>query len=102
MIIRHIERDAAYEEELTALEGIFWNENVLKKIPPPYTEDGDLVLQSVKHQVGMADPEDVYKRQSQFSPRINPFLTENANLLLYRQAMVSMVYGQTIKILFPI
>ena len=57
VIIRHIERDAAYEEELTALEGIFWNENVLKKIPPPYTEDGDLVLQSVKHQVGMADPE---------------------------------------------
>ena len=56
VIIRHIERDAAYEEELTALEGIFWNENVLKKIPPPYTEDGDLVLQSVKHQVGMADP----------------------------------------------
>lgn len=50
VIIRHIERDAAYEEELTALEGIFWNENVLKKIPPPYTEDGDLVLQSVKHQ----------------------------------------------------
>ena len=46
VIIRHIERDAAYEEELIALEGIFWNEHVLKQVPPPYTEDGDLVSQS--------------------------------------------------------
>ena len=57
VIIRHIERDAAYEEELVALEGIFWNEHVLKKVPPPYTEDGDLVIQSVKRQVGLADPD---------------------------------------------
>ena len=56
VIIRHIERDKSYEEELIALEDIFWNEHVLKKQPPPYTEDGDLVIQSVKHHVGLADP----------------------------------------------
>lgn len=56
VIIRHIERDAAYEEELIALEGIFWNEHVLKQVPPPYTEDGDLVIQSVSRHTGMADP----------------------------------------------
>ena len=55
VIIRHIERDAAYEEELIALEGIFWNEHVLKQVPPPYTEDGDLVIQSVSRHTGMAD-----------------------------------------------
>ena len=56
VIIRHVERDTAYEEELIALEGIFWNEHVLKRVPPPYTEDGSLVIQSVKRHSGMADP----------------------------------------------
>jgi putative phage-type endonuclease len=56
VIIRHIERNAAYEEELIALEGNFWNEHVLKKVPPPYTESGDLVIQSVKSHIGPADP----------------------------------------------
>lgn len=56
VIIRHLERDFAYEEELIALEQHFWHENVLKQTPPPYTEDGDLVIQSVKNHVGPADP----------------------------------------------
>ena len=38
-------------------EGIFWNEHVLKQVPPPYTEDGDLVIQSVRRHIGTADPD---------------------------------------------
>lgn len=56
VIIRHIERDETYEAELIALEENFWNTHVLSKIPPPYTEDGDLIIQSVKKHVGPADP----------------------------------------------
>ncbi len=53
--IRHVERDTAYEEELIALEGNFWNNHVLKKEPPPYTEDGTLILNSVKNHFGPCD-----------------------------------------------
>lgn len=56
IIIRHIKRDKAYEDELIALESNFWNNHVLTKAPPPYTEDGDLILDSVKRHFGPADP----------------------------------------------
>lgn len=56
VIIRHIVRDTAYESELIALEEYFWNDYVLKKIPPPYTEDGDLILNSVRNYFGTANP----------------------------------------------
>lgn len=52
VIIRHIERDLAYEAEMIAVESEFWNEYVLKKTPPPYTEDGALVLDSVNRYFG--------------------------------------------------
>lgn len=48
VIIRGIDRDETYEELIIALEGDFWKNNVLAKIPPPYSEDGDLVLKSLK------------------------------------------------------
>lgn len=51
-IIRHIDRDMDYEAELIALEETFWKENVLAKLPPPYTEDGDLILESLRRQLG--------------------------------------------------
>jgi len=35
-----------YEEEMIYLEKAFWEENVKKRTPPPYVEDGDLVLLS--------------------------------------------------------
>ena len=54
-IIRHITRDECYEEELITLETDFWQERVMKKIPPPYVEDGELVLKSVKEHYGPAD-----------------------------------------------
>lgn len=55
VIIRHIDRDMSYEEELIALEDSFWRSHVLAKIPPPYTEDGDLILESLRRQLGPAD-----------------------------------------------
>ena len=54
-IIRHIDRDMGYEEELIALEDSFWHDNVLAQEPPPYTEDGDLILESLRRQLGPAD-----------------------------------------------
>lgn len=56
VIIRHIDRDPDYEEELIALEGEFWFEHILNRVPPPYTEDGDLIIESTKRHFGPADP----------------------------------------------
>jgi putative phage-type endonuclease len=55
VIIRDILRDYDYEDELIALETGFWHGNVLAHVPPPYTEDGDLILNSVKKHFGPAD-----------------------------------------------
>ena len=49
VIIRSIERDLNYEDLIIAFEEDFWVNNVLKKVPPPYSEDGDLVLESIKN-----------------------------------------------------
>ena len=54
-IIREIRRDIAYEEEMVYLEQYFWENHVLTKTPPPYTEDGDLVVESVRRHTGTAD-----------------------------------------------
>lgn len=56
VIIREIQRDFAYEDEMIFLEGEFWKEHVEKKIPPPYTEAGDMILESVRRHSGPADP----------------------------------------------
>lgn len=53
VIIRSIERDMDYESELISLEEDFWIHHVLAQTPPPYTEaDGDLILQSLRRQMG--------------------------------------------------
>ncbi len=57
VIIRHIDRDLAYESELIALEENFWVNHVLAQVPPPYTENGDLILKSVHRHFGAADPQ---------------------------------------------
>ena len=41
VVIRDILRDYDYEDELIALETDFWHGNVLARVPPPYTEDGE-------------------------------------------------------------
>ena len=55
VIIREIKRDYDYEEEMIFLETEFWNSHVMKKTPPPYTEDGNLILKSVRQHTGKAD-----------------------------------------------
>lgn len=55
-VIRHIERDMEYEAEMIALEEDFWINHVLAEVPPPYTEDGNLVAESVRRHFGAADP----------------------------------------------
>ena len=54
-IIREIRRDMAYEQEMIYLEQYFWENHVLAKNPPPYTEDGAQILGSVQRYCGLAD-----------------------------------------------
>lgn len=54
-IIRHIDRDMDYEAELIEMERCFWHDNVLSKVPPPYTEDGELILESLRRQLGPSE-----------------------------------------------
>lgn len=55
VIIRHMERNLEYESELIALEEDFWVNHVLAEVPPPYTEDGELIAESVRRHFGYAD-----------------------------------------------
>lgn len=55
VIIRHIDRDMVYESELIAVEENFWNNYVRAQMPPPFTEDGDLILESIQRRLGPAD-----------------------------------------------
>ena len=55
VIIRHIDRDMDYEKEMIALEQTFWQENVLAKVPPPYTEDGELIMASLRRLMGPSE-----------------------------------------------
>ena len=56
VIIREIKRDMDYEAELIFHEQHFWTGNVQTKTPPPYVEDGDLVMDSVLQHLAQADP----------------------------------------------
>ena len=55
VIIREITRNEAIEEEMIFLEQDFWEEHVQKKTPPPYTESGDLIIDSSRRYSGPAD-----------------------------------------------
>lgn len=57
VIIREIRRDASYEEELIFLEREFWENHVLARTPPPYLEDGDLIIDSARRHFGPANPD---------------------------------------------
>ena len=56
VIIRQLERDLGYESEMIELEEYFWQHHVLGTIPPPYTESGDQIIESVCRHYGAADP----------------------------------------------
>ena len=54
--MREIDRDLE-EEEMTILElSHFWQDFVAANVEPPYTESGDLVLESIRRYQGKADP----------------------------------------------
>lgn len=53
--IREMCRDLDYEHEMIFLEENFWNDHVLTRVPPPYTEDGELVLASLQRRFGAGD-----------------------------------------------
>ncbi len=55
VIIRRLKRDLSYESELIALEGYFWTDHVQAHVPPPYLEDGDVVIASSQRHTGPAD-----------------------------------------------
>lgn len=55
VIIRHLYRDREYEQEMIYLERAFWHDHILTRIPPPYTEDGSLILESLRRRLGVAD-----------------------------------------------
>lgn len=54
-IYRHMERDLDYEADLIAQEKYFWEEYVVAGTEPPYTENSDLVLESIRRHYGNAD-----------------------------------------------
>lgn len=55
VILRRADRDLEFEKQLIYLEQKFWQENVQKNVPPPYTECGELVLESIRRYYGPAD-----------------------------------------------
>lgn len=96
-IIREIRRDESYEEEMIFLEQYFWENHVLTRTPPPYTEDGDLVLESVRRHTGSAD---------QDAPVVTLDLSLTAKLMRYvkhierereRKCRLYMTYGFMLK-----
>ena len=48
----YVTRDLSIEEDIIAAEADFWQNYVETDIEPPYTEDGDLVLQSIRNFYG--------------------------------------------------
>lgn len=76
VIIREIRRDTAYEAEMIYLEQDFWENHVLTKIPPPYSEDGDLIVESVRRYSGPAD---------QSAPAVVLDVSMTAKLMRYLQ-----------------
>ena len=52
---RKIERDMDQEMAMIEQEQYFWEEHVLKRVEPPYTEASDLVLESIRRHYGEAD-----------------------------------------------
>lgn len=56
LIIREMDRDLEIESEMIMVERDFWENHILPQIPPPYIEEGDLIIESVRRHYGYADP----------------------------------------------
>ena len=57
LIIREITRDLAFESEMIEVERHFWENHIIPQIPPPYIEEGELIMESVRRHVGYANPD---------------------------------------------
>ena len=57
-VYRKIERDLDQEAAMIEQEQYFWEEYVQKNVEPPYTESGDLVLESIRCHYGEADKDE--------------------------------------------
>lgn len=57
LIIRELDRDMEIESEMITVEQHFWENHVLRQVPPPYVEEGDLIIESVRRHFGYADPD---------------------------------------------
>ena len=55
VIIRHLDRDMSYEQEMIFLEQNFWENHVKAKTPPPYTEEAGQIMESLHRYCGPAD-----------------------------------------------
>ena len=64
------------EQLMIFLEQNFWENHVLTRTPPPYTEDGDLVIESVRRYTGPADKE---------APAVSLDLSLTAKLMRFLQ-----------------
>ena len=51
-LYREIIRDRDFEQAIIEAEGYFWNEYILNEIEPPYTENGDMILESIRRRYG--------------------------------------------------
>lgn len=54
-IYRRIDRDRAYEDVIIQTEKQYWETYIIPRVEPPYTEDGDMVLESIRKHHGGAD-----------------------------------------------
>lgn len=57
LIIREMDRDMDVESEMITVEQHFWENHVLRQVPPPYVEEGDLIIESVRRHFGYANPD---------------------------------------------
>ncbi|WP_313530598.1 YqaJ viral recombinase family nuclease [Anaerotignum sp.] len=55
LIIREMNRDLEIESEMIVVEQHFWENHILLQIPPPYIEEGDLIIESARRHFGYAD-----------------------------------------------
>lgn len=56
LIIREMERDLDIESEMITVEQHFWESYILPRIPPPYIEEGELIIESTRRHYGYANP----------------------------------------------
>jgi putative phage-type endonuclease len=72
---RKVERDIDQETAMIEQEQYFWEEYVLKGVEPPYTESGDLVLESIRRHYGEADEAaPLMMLNASFAPHIAKYL----------------------------